>query len=49
MIHTVAEYARDSGKMDAAQVDEILGTIERAMAEGTYLGLAPQFLVTASA
>jgi hypothetical protein len=33
----------------AARIDAILQTIERGLADGTYLAVAPQFLVTAVA
>ena len=49
MIRTVIGYARDSGAVAPGTLDAILDTIERAMADGTYLALAPQFLVTATA
>ncbi|MDX1711740.1 MAG: methyltransferase domain-containing protein [Rhodovibrionaceae bacterium] len=49
MIQTVAEYAKESGKIEAARVDAMLETIQRAITEGAYLGLSPQFLVTARA
>jgi ubiquinone/menaquinone biosynthesis C-methylase UbiE len=46
MIRTVADYARDGG-MDPARIDAMLATLDRACADGTYLAVAPQFLVTA--
>jgi SAM-dependent methyltransferase len=49
MIQTVIGYARESGAIAPPKLDEVLGTIEQAMADGTYLALAPQFLVTATA
>jgi SAM-dependent methyltransferase len=49
MIRTVADYARDGGRLDAARIDAILQTVERGLADGTYLAVAPQFLVTAVA
>ncbi len=47
MIRTVTGYARDSGNMDPARVEAILTTVERAIAEGNYLAISPQFAVTA--
>jgi ubiquinone/menaquinone biosynthesis C-methylase UbiE len=49
MIRTVAAYARESGALDPARIDAALATVERALAEGSYLAIAPQFLVTARA
>ena len=48
MIETVAGHAKQGG-MDAARVDAILAAIRRATTEGTYLAIAPQFVVTAVA
>jgi ubiquinone/menaquinone biosynthesis C-methylase UbiE len=47
MIETIADYARDSGKISDAEIDNILFSIKQAHADGTYLFLAPQFVVTA--
>jgi ubiquinone/menaquinone biosynthesis C-methylase UbiE len=47
MIKTVTGYARKSGTFDPARVDAILQTVERGVADGTYLAVTPQFLVTA--
>ncbi len=49
MIQTVAGYARRSGALEAGRIDAILQTVERAMVEGTYLAISPQFVVTATA
>jgi ubiquinone/menaquinone biosynthesis C-methylase UbiE len=49
MIRTVAGYARESGKLDPARIDAVLATVEQGLAEGSYLAVAPQFLVTARA
>ncbi len=48
MIKNMAGYARGSGQMSEAGIDDILATIEQALSEGTYLALAPQFVVTAT-
>ena len=47
MIETVAGYARDSGDMSEQSIDEVLESVKQAIAAGTYLALAPQFLLTA--
>jgi ubiquinone/menaquinone biosynthesis C-methylase UbiE len=49
MIRTVADYARESDTMDADRIDVALARLERGLAAGTYLAVAPQFLVTARA
>ena len=49
MIQTVAGYARQSGAMEPAEIDTILRTVARARADGTYLAVSPQFVVTAVA
>jgi ubiquinone/menaquinone biosynthesis C-methylase UbiE len=48
MIKNMAGYARGSGKMSKADIDRILSTIEQAVSDGSYLALAPQFIVTAT-
>ena len=47
MIKTVAGYARESGAVKAAQIDAMLQAVDRALIDGTYLAVAPQFVVTA--
>jgi ubiquinone/menaquinone biosynthesis C-methylase UbiE len=47
MIKNMAEYARSSGKINHADVEIILSTIEQAISQESYLALAPQFVVTA--
>ena len=49
MIETVAGYARESHKLDTARIDAMLAMLKRGLAEGSYLAVAPQFLVTAIA
>lgn len=46
MIKNMAGYARGSGKMNDVDIDRILAIIERAISDGNYLALAPQFVVT---
>jgi SAM-dependent methyltransferase len=48
MIHAVADYARRGGSLAPARIDAILAMVAHAMTDGTYLAIAPQFLVTAS-
>ncbi|MEJ2122812.1 MAG: methyltransferase domain-containing protein [Alphaproteobacteria bacterium] len=49
MIRTVAGFAKESGELGVEHIDSILATIERATADGTYLAISPQFIVTAIA
>ncbi len=49
MIQSVAGNARKSGKLEPERIDAILETVERAKAEGDYLAISPQFVVTAIA
>lgn len=46
MMRTISDYARDSGEMAAAEIDQILAAMEEGVSDGTYLALAPQFVVT---
>lgn len=48
MIQTVAGYAREGGTLDAARIDAMLKTVHQSLAEGTYLAITPQFVVTAT-
>jgi len=48
MIKNMVEYARGRGKMNHADIEKILSTIEQALPDGSYLALAPQFVVTAT-
>jgi hypothetical protein len=47
MIRTIADYARGGGRISEAEIDRILSAIEQARADGSYLFLAPQFVVAA--
>ncbi len=48
MVKNMAGYARNGGEMDKAEIDSILSTLDQALADNTYLVLAPQFIVTGS-
>jgi|307.fasta_scaffold03811_3 ubiquinone/menaquinone biosynthesis C-methylase UbiE len=48
MIRNMAEYARGSGKINQFDVEKILSMIEQTVSHGSYLALAPQFVVTAT-
>jgi ubiquinone/menaquinone biosynthesis C-methylase UbiE len=45
MLRNMAGYARDSGDMPDADIDGVLSALEQALENGTYLVLAPQFVV----
>ena len=47
MIKTMAEYACGSGKISELDIEKLLFAIERAVSNGSYLAVAPQFVVTA--
>jgi SAM-dependent methyltransferase len=49
MIQTVAGYARSSGRMSDTDIDAILDTVDKAIDDGLYLAIAPQFVATAKA
>lgn len=49
MIKNVAGYALESGKMDSGRIKAALKVVDKALAERTYLAVAPQFVVTAIA
>ncbi len=49
MIQTVIGYARENGNLEPDRIDVIEQAVERGLAEGTYLAISPQFLVTAVA
>ena len=48
MVKNMAGYARSSGKLTDVDIDKVLSGIELAISEKSYLGLAPQFIVTAT-
>lgn len=45
MIRNMAKYARGSGKLSDATIEDIVGTVERALKDGNYLVASPQFTV----
>jgi ubiquinone/menaquinone biosynthesis C-methylase UbiE len=46
MIRTIAEYAREGG-MNPERVASIVANVDAGLADGTYLAVSPQFVVTA--
>lgn len=49
IVFNMASYARASGRIDSAKIDRLLEDLESALAQGTYLLVLPQFLVTGTA
>jgi SAM-dependent methyltransferase len=49
VIRQVADHARQSGTLSTERIDRILSMTERAIADGRYLAIVPQFIVTAIA
>jgi hypothetical protein len=47
MIRTVAGYARESGRLEQGRIGAALDSVDRSLADGTFLAIAPQFIVTA--
>jgi ubiquinone/menaquinone biosynthesis C-methylase UbiE len=47
MIKTMTEYAYSSGKISHADIEKLLLAVETAISNGSYLTVAPQFVVTA--
>ena len=47
MIRNMAGYAREGGQIDVREVDDIVQSLETALADHAYLVLAPQFVVAA--
>jgi ubiquinone/menaquinone biosynthesis C-methylase UbiE len=44
----MASYAREGGTLSDAELDTMLTKVKRAVDDGTFLGVLPQFLVTAT-
>ena len=49
IVTNMAAYARASGRLPSETIDRLLGALEIALKEGTYLLVLPQFLVTGTA
>jgi ubiquinone/menaquinone biosynthesis C-methylase UbiE len=49
IVFNMASYARASGRMDSAKIDALLADLKTALADGSYLLVLPQFLVTGTA
>jgi ubiquinone/menaquinone biosynthesis C-methylase UbiE len=49
IVWNMANYARESERLQVAHIDAFLADLQRAIADGTYLLVLPQFLVTGAA
>ncbi len=49
ILHNMASYARASGRLEPSKIESFLADLDRALAEGTYMLVLPQFLVTGTA
>ena len=48
MIRTVARYARKGAQLEPERIDAALESAQMSLADGTYLAVTPQFIVTAT-
>ena len=46
VVRNMADYAREFGRMPTAEIDAIAAEVEAAIAEGRYLMVLPQFVVS---
>jgi len=46
MVENMAGYARSSGAMRDTVIDDVVGIVRRALEDGGYLAVSPQFVVT---
>ena len=49
MVSNMAAYAKTSGVLDDAAIEKVVSSVTEAIAQKTFLALAPQFVVTAKA
>jgi len=49
IVRNMADYAREFGQMDEAEIAAIEAEVEQAIADGSYLFILPQFVVTGTA
>ena len=47
-IKSLVNHARRGGKISEEKITAVLDTVTRAVDEGTFLGLIPRFVVTAT-
>jgi ubiquinone/menaquinone biosynthesis C-methylase UbiE len=46
IVRNMASYARESGRLAPAKIDAVVAALDRALADGSYLLVLPQFLVS---
>jgi hypothetical protein len=49
IVFNMLGYARDSGRLPPAKRDALVADLKQSLADGTYLLILPQFLVTGTA
>jgi hypothetical protein len=49
IVFNMLGYARDSGRLPQATRDALVADLKKSLADGTYLLILPQFLVTGTA
>ena len=47
VLHNMVNYARIGGRIDPKRADAMLAEVKQSIADGTYMMVLPQFLVTA--
>lgn len=48
LVHNLAGYAREAGTLGEGDIQAVVHRVERAVQDGTFLGVNPQFMVTAT-
>ena len=49
IVFNMLGYARDSGRLSQPKRDALVADLKKSLADGTYLLILPQFLVTGTA
>jgi hypothetical protein len=49
IVFNMLGYARDSGRLSQASRDALVADLKKSLADGTFLLILPQFLVTGTA
>ena len=49
IVFNMLGYARDSGRLSLAMLDALVADLKKSLADGTFLLILPQFLVTGTA
>ena len=48
VLHNMVNYAKIGGKIDTKHAERHLAEVKQSIADGTYMMVLPQFLVTAT-